>query len=70
MRWALFEAARAARRKGSPEHDYYAESSERLGSNRACLAIARKPIRKAHHTIRELADEALAAPCELLRAAS
>lgn len=69
LRWALFEAAQVARRKGSPDHDYYVESSERLGSNRACLAIARKLIRKAHHTIRELGDEALQAPSEL-RAAS
>jgi transposase len=69
LRWAVFEAAQVARRKGSPDHDYYVESSERLGSNRACLAIARKLIRKAHHTIRELGDEALRAPSEL-RAAS
>jgi transposase len=70
LRWAVFEAAQVARRKGSPDHDYYVESSERLGSNRACfLAIARKLIRKAHHTIRELGDEALRIPSEL-RAAS
>lgn len=65
LRWAIFEAAQVARRKGSPDHDYYVESSERLGPNRACLAIARKLIRKAHHTIRELGDEALKPPSEL-----
>jgi transposase len=70
LRWAVFEAAQVARRKGSPDHDYYVESSERLGSNRACLAIARKLIRKAHHTIRELGDEALRAPSELRAASS
>ena len=69
LRWALFEAAQVARWEGSSEHDYYVESSERLGSNRACLSIARKLIRKAHHTLRELGDEAFAAPREL-RAAS
>jgi transposase len=69
LRWALFEAAQLARRKGSLDHDHYVESSERLGANRACLAIARKLIRKAHHTIRELGDEALRSPSEL-RAAS
>lgn len=62
LRWAVFEAAQVARRKGSPDHDYYAESKERLGANRACLSMARKLIRRAHHTIRELGDEALRAP--------
>jgi transposase len=58
LRWALFEAAQCAFRKGSPDHDYYLDSKERLGSNRACLSIARKLVRKAHHTLRELGDEA------------
>jgi transposase len=59
LRWALFEAAQCAWRKGSPEHDYYIQSKERLGGNRACLSIARKLVRKAHHTLRELGEEAL-----------
>jgi transposase len=42
LRWALFEAAQVARRTGSPDRDYYEQAAERLGSNRACLAIARK----------------------------
>jgi transposase len=58
LRWALFEAAQCAFRKGSPDHDYYLESKERLGGNRACLSIARKLVRKVHHTLRELGDEA------------
>ena len=62
LRWAAFEAAQVARRKGSPDHDYYVENKERLGSNRACLAIARKLIRRAHHTLRELGEEALEKP--------
>ncbi|CAN5828135.1 hypothetical protein BH23ACT11_BH23ACT11_12920 [soil metagenome] len=62
LRWAAFEAAQVARRKGSPDHDYYVETKERLGSNRACLAIARKLIRRAHHTLRELGEEALEKP--------
>jgi transposase len=62
LRWAAFEAAQVARRKGSPDHDYYVENKERLGSNRACLAIARKLIRRAHHTLRELGEEALGKP--------
>ena len=63
LRWALFEAAQCAFRKGSPDHDYYLESKERLGSNRACLSIARKLVRKAHHTLRELGDEAFQPLC-------
>jgi len=58
LRWAAFEAAQSAFRKGSPDHDYYLESKDRLGANRACLSIARKLIRRAHHTLRELGDEA------------
>jgi transposase len=58
LRWAAFEAAQCAFRKGSPDHDYYLESKDRLGGNRACLSIARKLIRRAHHTLRELGDEA------------
>ena len=58
LRWAAFEAAQSAFRKGSPDHDYYLESKDRLGANRACPSIARKLIRRAHHTLRELGDEA------------
>jgi transposase len=61
LRWALFEAAQSAWRKGSPDHEYYIQSKDRLGGNRACLSIARKLIRKAHHTLRELGDEAFQA---------
>ena len=59
LRWALFEAAQVARRAGSPDHDYYGESKQRLGPNRACLSIARKLLKRAHHTLRELGEEAL-----------
>jgi len=59
LRWALFEAAQVARRTGSPDHDYYGESKQRLGPNRACLSIARKLLGRAHHTLRELGEEAL-----------
>jgi transposase len=62
LRWAALEAAQVARRKGSPDHDYYVQNKERLGANRACLAIARKLIRRAHHTLRELGEEALGKP--------
>lgn len=60
LRWALFEAAQVARRKGSPDQAYYLLVKERLGTNRACLAIARKLLKRSYHTLRELGEEALA----------
>jgi transposase len=59
LRWALFEAAQCARRPGSPDHDYYLEAAARLGGNRACLAVARKLLKRSYHTLRELGEEAL-----------
>ncbi|MCA1679633.1 MAG: transposase [Actinobacteria bacterium] len=60
-RWALFEAAQAARRPGSPDRDYYTQPAARLGGNRACLALARKLLKRSYHTLRELGEESLAA---------
>jgi predicted ATPase/DNA-binding CsgD family transcriptional regulator len=54
LRWAAFEVAKRAWRKGSPDHDYYLKNKERIGANRAALSIARKLIRRAHHTLRML----------------
>jgi transposase len=59
LRWALFEAAQSACRRGSPDRDYYREAAERLGHNRACLSIARKLLKRSYHTLRELGEEAL-----------
>src|SRR4051795_11286357 len=61
LRWALFEAAQCARRPGSPDHDYYVQAAARLGGNRACLAVARKLLKRSYHTLRELGEEALQA---------
>jgi len=60
LRWALYEAAQAARRKTSPDYAYYRQTAERLGGNRACLALARKLLKRSYHTLRELGDQALA----------
>jgi transposase len=60
LRWALFEAAQVARRTGSPDRDYYTQAADRLGANRACLAIARKLLKRSYHTLSELGEEALA----------
>src|ERR671918_156380 len=60
LRWALFEAAQVARRTGSPDRDYYQQAAERLGANRACLAVARRLLKRSYPTLRELGQEALA----------
>jgi transposase len=60
LRWALFEAAQVARRPASPDRDYYEQAAERLGGNRACLAVARKLLKRSYHTLSELGEEALA----------
>jgi transposase len=60
LRWALYEAAQVARRPGSPDRDYYTQTAERIGGNRACLSIARKLLKRSYHTLRELGEEALA----------
>jgi len=62
LRWAAYEAAKGAYRKGSPDHEYYLKTRERVGTNRAALSIARKLIRRAHHTLRELGEEAMSEP--------
>ena len=70
LRWALYEAAQAARRPGSPDRAYYEQAAERLGGNRACLALARKLLKRCYHTLRELGDDALAPPAEPTRSRS
>jgi transposase len=60
LRWAAFEAAESACKPASPDHAYYLELKQRVGANRAVLSIARKLLRRAHHTLRELGDDALA----------
>lgn len=58
LRWALFEAGKAAARTSSPDHDYYVEIRDRLGGKRPALSVARKLVRRCYHTLRELGDEA------------
>ena len=41
------------------DHDYYTQAAARLGGNRACLAVARKLLKRSYHTLRELGEEAL-----------
>jgi transposase len=58
LRWALFEAAKSAAKRTSPDHAYYLQVAERAGANRATLSVARKLARRGHHTLRELGDQA------------
>jgi len=61
LRWALYEAGKAAARSSSPDYDYYQRVKGRLDGKRAALSVARKLARRCFHTLRELGDEALAA---------
>ena len=45
-----------------PDRAYYDQAAERLGGNRACLALARKLLKRSFHTLRELGDDALLPP--------
>jgi hypothetical protein len=56
LRWALFEAAKAAARPGSPDYAYYPQVKARQGGNRATLAVARKLARRVGHSLLQLDD--------------
>ena len=58
LRWALFEAATCAARPTSPDHAYYTQVKQRLGGNRATLAVARKLARRCYHTLAALGERA------------
>jgi transposase len=60
LRWALFEAAKAAARPSSPDYAYYQQVKARQGGNRATLAVARKLARRVRHTLVRLGEVALA----------
>ncbi len=59
LRWALYEAAQRARFPSSPDREYYLQAAERLGGNRACLALARKLLKRSYHILKALGDKAL-----------
>ena len=60
LRWALYEVAQSAARRTSPDHAYYLEVKKRLNHKRACLSVARKICRRAHHILRSLGADAFA----------
>jgi transposase len=60
LRWALYEAAQVSRRgQRSPDRGYYLKTAERVGGNRACLALARKLLKRSYHILKALGDRAL-----------
>src|SRR6201993_4532036 len=64
LRWAPFEAAKCAARRGSPDYAYYhhkATARPDSGKN-PTLAVERKLLRRRYHTLRELGEAALATP--------
>ena len=63
LRWATFEAAKCAARRGSPDYPYYQRLAARPDSGKnPTLAVERKILRRSYHTLRELGDAALAMP--------
>jgi transposase len=61
LRWAWYEVAQsAARHSSSPDRGYYLEIKRRLNHKRACLSVARKVCRRAHHILRSLGEAAFA----------
>jgi transposase len=60
LRWAAYEAALSACRRGSPDHADYQLLRARLGHGRATLTIARKLLRRAHHVLGAVGDDLLA----------
>ena len=60
LRWALYEAAQRARFPASPDRAYYEQLAARIGGNRACLALARKLLKRCYHLLKGLGDQAIA----------
>lgn len=60
LRWALYEAAQRARFPASPDRAYYEQLAARIGGNRACLALARKLLKRSYHLLKNLGDNAIA----------
>jgi transposase len=59
LRWCLYEAGKTHARSSAPDHDYYAQTQQRLDGKRAALSEARKIVRQACHILTELGDDAL-----------
>ena len=58
LRWALYEAAQRARFSASHDRPYYQQLAGRIGGYRACLALARKLLKRNYHILNALGDKA------------
>jgi len=54
LRWALYEAAKNASHRRSPDHDYYAIVKDRHDGKLATISMARKLARRCYHTLRSI----------------
>jgi len=57
LRWALFEAGKAAARATSPDYDYYQAVKKAHDGKLAAIAMARKLARRCYHTLRAVDPE-------------
>jgi hypothetical protein len=58
LRWALHRPPKLPVARAVPTATTTSRRP-RLGGNRACLAVARKLLKRSYHTLREPGDEAL-----------
>jgi len=56
----MYEAAQRVRFPASPDRPYYEQLAARIGGNRACLALARKLLKRCYPLLKTLGDQALA----------
>jgi len=54
LRWALFEAGKAAARPTSPDYDYYQADKQAHDGKPAAIAMASKLARRCYHTLRAI----------------
>ena len=69
LRWAVFEAAKCASHRSSPDYAYYQTVATRRDGKRATQAVARKLLRRIYHTLQDVGDAGLATPNCQYRAA-
>ena len=59
LRWALYDAAQAARRPSAPDRGYYDQAAERLGRQPRLSRDRAQAAATQLNTLRELGEEAL-----------
>jgi hypothetical protein len=54
LRWASYAAAQRARFPTSPDRDYYPQTKDRIGGNRACVALVCKLHKRSYRILKAL----------------